>query len=193
MIKVEIITDGAARGNPNGPGGYGTIVRYYENDKITKEEEFAEGFDITTNNRMEMLAVIVGLESLKEPSEVKIVSDSKYVVDAFNANWMDNWIKNGWKTSTGKPVKNMDLWKRLLDAKSPHTVEFTWVKGHNNHNDNERCDYLATSMADKIGLVKWSDGHYHIGEEKKEQMTNEEFSKCMNPPTIKDESNDNKD
>ena len=99
------------------------------------------------------MAVIVGLEALNKPCEVEIISDSKYVTDAFNQNWIQGWIKNGWKTSTKKPVKNPDLWTRLLKAKEPHRVKFTWVKGHDGHPENERCDKLATTAADGKDLL----------------------------------------
>ena len=161
MQKVKIYSDGAARGNPDGPGGYGTVVKYLnDKDDIIKTEEFTEGFKITTNNRMELMGVIAGLESLKEPSDVTVTSDSSYVVNAFNKKWIDNWLSNGWKTSTGKAVKNDDLWKTLLLVKSSHKVEFVWVKGHNGHPENERCDYLATSSADGKKLTKNSNGIY---------------------------------
>ena len=166
MQKVKIYSDGAARGNPDGPGGYGTVVKYLDdNDIVTRIDEFTGGYPITTNNRMELMGVIAGLESLKEPSSVIITSDSAYVVNAFNKKWIDNWLLNGWKSSTGKAVKNDDLWKRLLLVKNPHEVEFVWVKGHNGHPENERCDYLATSSADGKVLVKNKDG---IFEEKAE-------------------------
>ena len=159
MQKVKIYSDGAARGNPDGPGGYGTVVKYLDdNDIVTRIDEFTGGYPITTNNRMELMGVIAGLESLKEPSSVIITSDSAYVVNAFNKKWIDNWLLNGWKSSTGKAVKNDDLWKRLLLVKNPHEVEFVWVKGHNGHPENERCDYLATSSADGKVLVKNKDG-----------------------------------
>lgn len=161
MQKVKIYSDGAARGNPDGPGGYGTVVKYLnDKDDIIKTEEFTEGFKITTNNRMELMGVIAGLESLKEPSDVTVTSDSSYVVNAFNKKWIDNWLSNGWKTSTGKAVKNDDLWKTLLLVKSSHKVEFVWVKGHAGHPENERCDYLATSSADGKKLTKNSNGIY---------------------------------
>ena len=166
MQKVKIYSDGAARGNPDGPGGYGTVVKYLDdNDIVTRIDEFTGGYPITTNNRMELMGVIAGLESLREPSSVIITSDSAYVVNAFNKKWIDNWLLNGWKSSTGKAVKNDDLWKRLLLVKNPHEVEFVWVKGHNGHPENERCDYLATSSADGKVLVKNKDG---IFEEKAE-------------------------
>lgn len=161
MQKVKIYSDGAARGNPDGPGGYGTVVKYLnDKDDIIKTEEFTEGFTLTTNNRMELMGVIAGLESLKEPSDVTVTSDSSYVVNAFNKKWIDNWLSNGWKTSTGKAVKNDDLWKTLLLVKSSHKVEFVWVKGHAGHPENERCDYLATSSADGKKLTKNSNGIY---------------------------------
>ena len=161
MQKVKIYSDGAARGNPDGPGGYGTVVKYLnDKDDIIKTEEFTEGFKITTNNRMELMGVIAGLESLKEPSDVTVTSDSSYVVNAFNKKWIDNWLSNGWKTSTGKAVKNDDLWKTLLLVKSSHKVEFVWVKGHAGHPEDERCDYLATSSADGKKLTKNSNGIY---------------------------------
>lgn len=152
-MKVTIFTDGAARGNPEGPGGYGTILQYVDSKGILHEREYSAGYRKTTNNRMELMAVIVGLEALNKPCEVEIISDSKYVTDAFNQNWIQGWIKNGWKTSTKKPVKNPDLWTRLLKAKEPHRVKFTWVKGHDGHPENERCDKLATTAADGKDLL----------------------------------------
>lgn len=152
-MKVTIYTDGAARGNPEGPGGYGTILQYIDLKGTLHEREFSAGYKKTTNNRMELMAVIVGLEALNKPCEVEIISDSKYVTDAFNQNWIAGWMKNGWKTSTKKPVKNPDLWKRLLKAKEPHLVKFTWVRGHDGHPENERCDTLATTAADGTDLL----------------------------------------
>jgi ribonuclease HI len=137
MPRVELYTDGAAKGNP-GPGGYGAILRHGNNEK-----ELSGGFYHTTNNRMELLAVIVGLEALKVAGcEVTVVSDSKYVVDAFQKNWIGNWKRRGWAK-----VKNPDLWKRLLKAMEPHRVEYTWIKGHNEHPENERCDRLAVAAS----------------------------------------------
>ncbi|MBO5292914.1 MAG: ribonuclease HI [Lachnospiraceae bacterium] len=152
-MKVTIYTDGAARGNPEGPGGYGTILQYVDPKGNLHEREFSAGYKKTTNNRMELMAVIVGLEALNRPCEVEIISDSKYVTDAFNQNWIGGWVKNGWKTSTKKPVKNPDLWMRLLKAKEPHRVRFIWVKGHDGHPENERCDKLATTAADGKDLL----------------------------------------
>ena len=141
-VKVTIYTDGACSGNP-GPGGYGTILVYIDTDGNTHEKELSKGYDNVTNNQMELMAVIVGLEALKKPANVTIISDSKYVVDAFNNKWIDSWIQKGWKTSGKSSVKNVDLWQRLLKAKELHDVNFVWVKGHAGHKYNERCDELA--------------------------------------------------
>lgn len=143
-VKVDIYTDGACSGNP-GPGGYGTILVHIDSDGIKHEKELSEGYRCVTNNQMELMAVIVGLEALKKPCSVKLYSDSKYVVDAFNNHWIEGWIKKGWKTAGKSPVKNVDLWKRLLNAKAQHEVEFIWVKGHAGHEYNERCDTLAVN------------------------------------------------
>lgn len=148
MMKVCIYTDGSARGNPDGPGGYGTILRYVAPDGTVHEREFSGGYVRTTNNRMELMAAIVGLEALNKPCEVELYSDSQYVVKAFNEHWLESWIKKGWKRGKNEPVKNIDLWKRLLAAVRPHKVSWNWVKGHAGHADNERCDLLATRAAD---------------------------------------------
>lgn len=152
-MKVSIYTDGSARGNPDGPGGYGTVLQYVDAKGELHERELSAGYKKTTNNRMELMAVIAGLEALNRPCQVELYSDSKYVIDAFEKNWVDAWIKNGWKNSQKKPVKNIDLWKRLLEAKSKHEVHFNWVKGHAGHPENERCDKLATSAADGGNLL----------------------------------------
>lgn len=152
-MTVTIYTDGAARGNPDGPGGYGTILSYIDKNGQEHIKELSCGYKKTTNNRMELMAVIVGLEALNRPCEVHVYSDSKYVVDAFNQHWVDNWLKKGWKRGKNEPVKNVDLWKRLLAAKEQHKVVFHWVKGHDGHPQNERCDYLATSAADGGNLL----------------------------------------
>ena len=151
MVKVNIYTDGACSGNP-GNGGYGTILVYTDPDGVKHEKELSEGYMLTTNNQMELLAVITGLEALKKPCEVTIYSDSKYVVDAFNNNWIEGWIKKGWKTAGKTPVKNVELWQRLLKAKEPNKVEFIWVKGHAGHDYNERCDTLAVNASKKADL-----------------------------------------
>ena len=150
--KVTIYTDGASRGNP-GHGGYGTVMHFTDAAGQLHVRELSQGFECTTNNRMELLAVIVGVESLKRPCEIDIYSDSKYVVDAFNQHWIEGWLKRGWKNAKKEPVKNSDLWKRLLKAIEPHELTFHWVKGHAGHPENERCDELATVAADGDGLI----------------------------------------
>ena len=146
-------TDGAARGNPDGPGGYGTILSFVDSKGQEHIRELSAGYQKTTNNRMEMMAVIAGLEALNRPCEITVYSDSQYVVKAFNEHWLDGWIKKGWKRGKNEPVKNVDLWKRMLAAKEPHQVSFQWVKGHNGHPQNERCDELATTAAAGTGLL----------------------------------------
>ena len=148
-MEVSIYTDGSARGNPDGPGGYGTILVYVDSQGIEHKKELSAGYKKTTNNRMELLAAIVGLEALNRPCKVKLYSDSQYLVKAFNDHWIDSWIKKGWKRGKNEPVKNVDLWKRLMKAKEQHEVEFIWVKGHAGHEQNERCDELATTAADQ--------------------------------------------
>lgn len=142
MKRVEIFTDGSSRGNP-GPGGYGTVVRYGPHVR-----ELAQGFLHTTNNRMEILSAVAGLEILKEPCHVTIYSDSRYLVDAQTKRWVESWKARGWKKADKTAVKNVDLWKRLSQAASAHTIEWRWVKGHDGHEMNERCDLLATEAAD---------------------------------------------
>ncbi len=141
LKTVELFTDGACSGNP-GKGGYGAILRYKG-----KSKEFSEGFRRTTNNRMEILAVIVGLEALNEPCNVSVFSDSKYVVDAINQGWVYKWEAKGWMRTPKEPALNVDLWERLLVLLEEHNVEFNWVKGHNGHPENERCDHLAVTAA----------------------------------------------
>lgn len=153
-MHVKVYTDGAARGNPDGPGGYGTVLEYIDSKGELHLKELSQGYKKTTNNRMELMAVIAGLEALNRPCEVELYSDSKYVVDAFNQHWIDGWIKKGWKRSKNEPVKNIDLWQRLLRAKEPHKVTFIWVKGHDGHRQNERCDTLATTAADGDDLIE---------------------------------------
>lgn len=153
-MQVRIYTDGAARGNPDGPGGYGTVLEYVDSRGEMHTKEISQGYKKTTNNRMELMAVIAGFEALNRPCEVELYSDSKYVVDAFNQHWIDGWLKKGWKRGKNEPVKNVDLWKRLLKAKEPHKVTFIWVKGHDGHPQNERCDTLATSAADGEDLIE---------------------------------------
>lgn len=153
MKHVDIYTDGAARGNP-GPGGFGALLRYVGPSGAVHERELSGGFRTTTNNRMELLGVISALEALTTPCEVTVFTDSQYVVNAFNQRWVEGWARRGWKTASKKPVKNIDLWQRLLAAMQGHEVEYVWVKGHAGHPENERCDELATTAADAEGLAE---------------------------------------
>mgnify|MGYP004467214035 CR=1 FL=1 len=153
-MLVKIFTDGSARGNPDGPGGYGTILQYVDGKGTLHERIYSQGYEKTTNNRMELMAAIVGLEALTRPCEVELYSDSQYLINAFNQHWIDGWIKKGWKRGKNEPVKNTDLWKRLLAAAQPHTIRYIWVKGHAGHPENERCDQLATMAADGNDLLK---------------------------------------
>lgn len=139
--EVTIYTDGACSGNP-GPGGYGTVLIYNGSRK-----ELSGGFRNTTNNRMEITAVIKGLEALKQPCSVTVYSDSKYVVDAFEKGWLNNWQKNNWRKSNKEKVLNIDLWQRLLELMQTHQVRFQWVKGHHENAENNRCDELAVQAA----------------------------------------------
>lgn len=141
---VEIYTDGACSGNP-GKGGYGAVLRYQKSDGNYASKELSEGFLNTTNNRMELLAPIVALESLKKPCKVTLTSDSKYLIDAIEKKWLESWQSKNWKTAGKKPVKNIDLWKRLISAMDKHEVKFVWVKGHAGHEYNEICDRLAVN------------------------------------------------
>ncbi len=134
--QVALFTDGACSGNP-GPGGWGVLLRYGESEK-----ELSGGEPATTNNRMEMLAVINGLEALKKPVQVRIYTDSQYVMKGMT-EWLAGWKRRGWKTADRQPVKNMDLWQRLETALAPHQVEWQWVRGHSGHVENERVDQLA--------------------------------------------------
>lgn len=153
MSKVQIYTDGSARGNPDGPGGYGAVLQFLDSKGELHEKVMSAGYRKTTNNRMELMAAIVALEALNRPCQVELYSDSKYLTDAFNQHWIDNWVAKNWMRGKSGPVKNIDLWKRLLNAKKPHQVQFIWVKGHAGHPQNERCDLLATSAADGMDLL----------------------------------------
>jgi len=141
---IEIYTDGACSGNP-GPGGYGVILRFG-----TTTKELSGGESHTTNNRMELMGVIAGLSALKEPCEVMLYSDSKYIVDAVNLGWAKKWKANSWKRGKNEPALNSDLWAKLLDLLEIHSVTFNWVKGHAGHPENERCDKLAVMERDKF-------------------------------------------
>ncbi len=143
MADVEIFTDGACRGNP-GPGGWGALLRSGEHEK-----ELYGGEEHTTNNRMELMAAIRALESLKQPCEIVLTTDSEYVRSGIT-RWMDNWKKRGWKTAARKPVKNADLWKRLDAASRAHRIQWEWVKGHSGHPGNEHADLLANRGIDTL-------------------------------------------
>ena len=143
MKNVIIYTDGACRGNP-GPGGWGAILLYGD-----KEKELFGGEPETTNNRMELMAAIVALETLNAPCQVVLISDSKYVMDGIT-QWMANWKKRGWKTASKQPVKNVDLWQRLDAAVQRHEIDWQWVKGHSGHPGNERADALANRGIDEM-------------------------------------------
>ena len=144
MKQVNIYSDGACSGNP-GPGGYGTILEF---GSVTKE--LSGGFADTTNNRMELLGAIVGLEALKEPCEVTLYSDSKYLCDAVCLGWVYSWQARGWKKADKKPALNVDLWERLLPLLATHKVTFVWIKGHAGHPMNERCDMLAVQAREQV-------------------------------------------
>lgn len=144
MKKIKIYTDGACSGNP-GPGGYGVILKYNEHIK-----ELSGGEPDTTNNRMELTAVITGLSALKEPCQVDLYSDSKYIIDAVTKGWAEKWQANNWIKSDKKKALNSDLWERLLSLLKVHKVTFTWVKGHAGHPENERCDELAVLASKKF-------------------------------------------
>lgn len=142
MKHVDIWTDGAAKGNP-GPGGYGVVIKYIDKSGKEIRLELKEAFQNTTNNRMEVLSAIVALEKLKEPCEVTLTSDSKYLVNAFNEKWIDTWIKSDFRKGKANEVKNIDLWEKLIPLTKIHRVDFKWVKGHADNIENERCDELA--------------------------------------------------
>ncbi len=143
MKKIELFTDGACSGNP-GPGGWGSILRYNGHTK-----ELSGGEALTTNNRMELTAVIEGLKALKEPCEVSVITDSQYVCNGITKGWAVKWKNNGWKKPDKTPAKNPELWDELLALLDIHNVRFTWIKGHNGHPENERCDRMAVEESKK--------------------------------------------
>ncbi len=147
MKKVEIHTDGACSGNP-GPGGYGVVMVSGKH-----RLELSQGYRRTTNNRMELLACIAGLEALKAPCEVTLISDSRYVIDAMTKHWLRGWKSRGWVTSNKQPVKNKDLWMRLEAASAPHKMTWKWIRGHVGHKENERCDVLAVAATKSSKLL----------------------------------------
>ena len=145
---MTIYSDGACLGNP-GRGGYGTVLLFGTNRK-----ELSAGFARTTNNRMELLGAIVGLEALTKPCKVELWSDSQYVIHALTKGWLDGWQKRGWRTSSKEPVKNRDLWERLLAAIEGHEIRWQWVRGHTGNPENERCDQLAVAAANGMALAE---------------------------------------
>ncbi|MBV5317660.1 MAG: ribonuclease HI [Desulfobulbaceae bacterium] len=148
LKHVEIFTDGGCLGNP-GPGGYGAILACGEHRR-----ELSGGYKHTTNNRMELMACIIALEALKFRCAVTVYSDSKYMVDSVSKGWAVKWKRNYWKRSGGDKAENIDLWERLLSEIEKHQVKFQWVKGHDGHEENERCDQLATEAANGSGLLE---------------------------------------
>ena len=152
MKTVTLYSDGACSGNP-GPGGYGAMFVYEDTSRCE-----SKGFKLTTNTRMELLGIIEPLEGLDEKHFVRIVTDSQYVANAINQGWIDSWIKKGWKTSSKKPVKNQDLWNRLIHLLNKHDITIEWVRGHDGHPENEHCDRLAVKARDRKELYE-DDGY----------------------------------
>ncbi|MGD1715343.1 ribonuclease HI [Hydrocoleum sp. CS-953] len=146
--EITIYTDGACSGNP-GPGGYGIVLL----SAGKQRQEFSRGYKLTTNNRMELMAAIVGLEKLEFPSIVTLYTDSKYIVDAVTKGWAKRWRANGWKRNKKDKAMNPDLWGKLLDLCDKHEVEFSWVRGHSGNIENERCDKLAVAASQQVDLL----------------------------------------
>ena len=145
MTKVQIYTDGSARGNPDGPGGYGAVLQFMDSKGQLHEKVLSAGYKKTTNNRMELLAAICALEALTKPCIVDLYSDSAYLVNAWKQGWLAGWQRNGWQTSKKQPVENQDLWQRLLAVSKKHRVTWHKVKGHADNQWNNRCDELAVA------------------------------------------------
>lgn len=146
MKSVQIHTDGSCLGNP-GPGGWAAVLRYEDEQGCEHRRELSGGYARTTNNRMEILGVVYALETLKQRCDVVLYTDSQYVAKAITAGWLPNWQRNGWQTSAKKPVKNRDLWEKLVPLLAAHDVHFRWLKGHAGNPENERCDVLARAQA----------------------------------------------
>ena len=149
-MKVNIYTDGACSGNP-GPGGWGAILVAKKNEQVVSEKEIYGGEQNTTNNRMELMAAINGLSALNKSSNVTIITDSKYLKDGMT-KWLSQWTTNNWRNSKKKEIKNMDLWKQIYSLSHMHQISWMWVKGHNNHKQNEKADYLA-----RLGMKEFQD------------------------------------
>lgn len=143
---VTIYTDGSSLGNP-GPGGYGAILLYTDRAGELHRKELTAGYERTTNNRMELMAAIAALEALKRPCEVELHADSEYLLKPFTEGWISGWVRRGWKKADKQPVKNRDLWERLLAAAEPHSISWFWVKGHDGTELNEECDQMARDSA----------------------------------------------
>jgi ribonuclease HI len=183
LPEIELFTDGGAEPNP-GKGGFGTILKHKG-----RQKEFFGGYELTTNNRMELMAVIYGLEKIKTKAKVIVYSDSKYVVDGIEKGWAVNWKRNNWVRKKGNLVLNNDLWKRLLDVLDKHDVTFNWVKGHAGHLENERCDFLANKGINSEHKVKdegYSDYLENI-EDYQEKTIKKEGDLCRkcDTPTVK--------
>ncbi len=148
MKDVELFCDGACSGNP-GPGGWGVVLRFQDSEK-----ELSGGEPHTTNNRMELMGCIAGLEALRESCIVRVTTDSQYLAKAFGDGWLDKWQRNGWRTSSKAPVKNRELWERLLALAQKHRLSWQWIKGHAGHPENERCDSLAVAARDKASSTR---------------------------------------
>ena len=151
MQNVTLYTDGAARGNPDGPGGYGAVLQFVDSQGNLHEREFSAGYIRTTNNRMELTAFIEALRQLKEPCEVRLCSDSQYVINGLEKGWAKGWKRRGWKKSDGSPALNPDLWEQALEQEARHKLTYVWVKGHAGHPENERCDQLAVAQSQAHG------------------------------------------
>ena len=149
-MKVTLYTDGAARGNPDGPGGYGAVLQFVDKNGVLHEKELSAGYVRTTNNRMELMAAIAGLEALNRSCEVDLYSDSKYVIDALQKGWAWGWKKKNWVKSDKKPALNPDLWEELLKLTTVHELRYHWVKGHADNPMNNRCDELAVGEWKKL-------------------------------------------
>lgn len=148
-MNVKIYTDGSVKRNPDGPGGYGAILQYTDRKGQTHEKEISAGYDSTTNNRMELMAAIAALETLQRPCRIDLYTDSQYLTNTMTKGWIENWKLNNWRNGANKPVKNRELWERLLEAAAKHEVAWHWIKGHNGHPENERCDRMAATASER--------------------------------------------
>ncbi len=182
--NILLYSDGGAEPNP-GKGGFGVILKYGKHIK-----EFSKGYELTTNNRMELMGIIYGLEQIKVDGIVEVFSDSKYVVDAINSGWVKRWKENNWFRNKKEKAINIDLWQKLLNLKETHEVEFNWIKGHNGHIENERCDELATIALNGEELMKDDEYIYFIENPPPSGKIENEGDECRkcNTPVVKKES-----